>query len=230
MFRTPTPLLSRRAFVVASATLATAAAGLAPVSATAQGSASVELFRAIDLDNARVVQDLLARGLDANTPDDKGQVPLYVALRAEADKVTKVLLDWPATDIDRANAVGETALMMAALRGRDDWARQLLARGARVNRDGWTPLHYAVSAPSTAVARLLLERGADVNARAPNASTPLMVAVQHGPEEAALLLLERGADLALRDARGRNAVDLATQVGRDAMAALLRARLSATKP
>jgi len=37
--------------------------------------------------------------------------------------------------------------MMAALRGSLEWTQRLIERGAAINRDGWTPLHYAASGP-----------------------------------------------------------------------------------
>jgi ankyrin repeat protein len=192
--------------------------GLAPWLA-AGAQSYVEFFRAIDVDNERAVIELLARGFDANTPDERGQHPLFLALRAESDKVTKALLEHAATEVDHANALGETPLMMAALRGREAWVLALIGRGARVNREGWTPLHYAASGPSLAVLKLLVERGAALDARAPNGSTPLMVGAQHGSEEAVVMLLERGADARLRDSRGRSASDLARHAGREGLAA-----------
>lgn len=181
----------------------------------------VDFFRAIDVDNVHKVAELLARGFDANTPDEKGQHPLFLALRAESDKVTQALLEHRATDVDQANALGETPLMMAALRGSERWVLALLQRGAKINRDGWTPLHYAASGPTLAVLRLLLERGAALDARAPNGSTALMVAAQYGSEEAVTMLLEKGADARLRDTRGRSAADLARHAGREGLASRL---------
>lgn len=198
---------------------------IAALPRVARADAYTDFFRAVGLDDLRTVRDLLSRGFDPNTPDERGQQPLYLALRAESDKVAQLLLQHPALDVDRANAMGETALLMAALRGRENFVQALIARGAQVNREGWTALHYAVTGPSLAVVSLLIDRGAALDARAPNGTTPLMVAAQHGPEEAVLLLLERGADVRLRDPRGRSAADHAAQAGRDALARRLRERL-----
>lgn len=181
-------------------------------------SSYVDFFRALDVDNVTTIRELLARGFDPNTPDERGQLPLYLAFRGGAERTAQLLMTHPDTKLERANALGETALMMAALRGREDWVTTLLSRGAVINRDGWTPLHYAVSGPSLAVARLLLERGAWVDARAPTGATPLMTAAQHGSEEAVMLLLQRGADRNLRDLKDRTAADLARSVGRENLA------------
>ncbi len=66
------------------------------------------------------------RGFDPNTPDEKGQVGLYLALREGSLKVAEVLLQHPQLKVDAANAAGETPLMMAALRGNVEWTQRLL--------------------------------------------------------------------------------------------------------
>ncbi len=55
-------------------------------------------------------------------------------------------------------------------------------------------LHYAATGPSTELLALLLDRGADINALAPNRNTPLMMAARYGPEDSVKLLVQRGAD------------------------------------
>lgn len=179
-------------------------------------------FRAVDVDNALTVRELLERGFDPNTPSEKGQFPLYLAMREGSFRVAEVLLAQPRLQIDAANASGETALMLAALRGHVDWVRRLLDRGAALERAGWTPLHYAASGPETGVVALLLERGARVDAPSPNRSTALMMASRYGPESTVNLLLARGASLKLRNDLGLGAVDFARLGGREALAERLQ--------
>jgi hypothetical protein len=67
---------------------------------------------------------------------------------------------------------------------------------------GWTPLIHAIHKHQFAAARALVERGADVNARAggceeesvESGMTPLMFAAMYDNPELVKLLLERGAD------------------------------------
>jgi uncharacterized protein len=190
-----------------------------------------DFFRAVKLDDADTVQTLLGQGFDPNSVDDKGQVPLYLGLRDGSFKVCTVLLNHPQTRIDQANAVGETPLMMAALRGQTEWAGRLLDRGARLNgadngeRPGWTALHYAAAAPDAKTVALLLGRGARVDVRAPNGTTPLMMAAQYGPEDAVRQLLQKGADPRLKNDLGLTAADFAGKGGRDALAAQLQAAI-----
>jgi ankyrin repeat protein len=184
----------------------------------AQAGAYEDFFKAIEIDNPRMLSALLERGFDPNTLDARGQHGLYLALRDGSVKTEAVLLAHPATQSDSENSVGETPLMMAALRGRLDASQRLLDRGARVNKDGWTPLHYAASGPEIGVVKLLLERGAKVDALAPNGSTPLMMAARDGAIDAVPLLLAHGADPKLRNTRGLSAADFARNAGRDALA------------
>lgn len=196
----------------------------------ASGSPAVDFFRAVNVDNASGVRQLLQAGFDPNTPDERGQPPLVLAARESSDKVFAALLADPRTRVDAANAHGETALMMAALRGRLDQVQALVARGAVLPGQGaagaraWTPLHYAVSADvDDHGAQWLLQRGANANAVAPNGNTPLMLAAAYGRESAVRLLVAAGAQRQLRNDRGLSASDFARNAGREALAQWLAA-------
>jgi len=169
----------------------------------------VDFFRAVNVDNDRTVSELLARGFDPNTKSESGQVALFLAMRDDAPKVAAALLASPALNVDAANATGETPLMMAALKGRLDWAKKLIERGAKVHKPGWAPVHYAATGPNTELLAMLLDRGADINALAPNRNTPLMMAARYGPENNVKLLVQRGADKKLINERNLSAADMA---------------------
>lgn len=184
----------------------------------------VDFFRALQIDNVDTVRQLLAAGFDPNSRSEKGQPALLLAMREESFKTAALLLAQPGLDVDATNAADETALMIAALKGHADWCRRLIERGAKVNREGWTPLHYAAAGPQTQAVALLLERGAVIDARAPNGNTPLMMAAMYGTEDTVKLLLAHGADPRLRNARGLTAVDLAHATGREFLVATLAAK------
>ena len=175
----------------------------------ARADAYVDYFRAVNMDNASAVAELLSKGFDPNTLSESGQVALYIAMREGSPKVAAVLLASPRLNIDAANAAGETPLTMAALQGRLDWARKLIDRGAKVQKPGWSPVHYAATGPSTELLAMLLDRGADINARAPDMSTPLMMAVRFGPEDSVKLLVRRGAEKSYINERDVTAAELA---------------------
>ena len=199
---------------------------LSGVSAASAG-AYEDFFKAIDRDDARTVSALLQRGFDPNSRDEQGQVALYVALRAPSLAAADALMAHPQLDVNATNAVGETPLMMAALRGQLVWAHKLLARGARLHGEGWSALHYAAAGPEPEFVRLLLEKGAPLDARSPNGTTPLMMAARYGSEASVDLLLARGADPKLRNQRDLTAADFARMDERDSLAKRLE---SATAP
>lgn len=182
-----------------------------------------DFFIAIRNDNISTLGDLLRRGFDPNTADERGQPGLTLAMQEQSLRAAKLLLEQPGLKIDALNQAGESALMMAALKGQTDWTRRLIERGAQVNKSGWTPLHYAATGPDTAAVKLLLDRGAAVNAESPNRTTPLMMAAQYGSDASVDLLLSHGADPKARNDRGLGAADFARQGQRDALAARLDA-------
>ena len=70
-----------------------------------------------------------------------------------------------------------------------------------INLDGWD-LHRAAKENRVDIARALIARGADVNARDKYGSTSLEGAAFHNSLEVAGLLIERGADVNTRDKDG----------------------------
>ena len=204
------------------------AALLAALSCSARAGSYEDFFVGVELDRPAIILPLLAKGFDVNARDERGQHALYVALRENSMQVADVLLRTPGLQADAVNGAGETLLMMAALRGHVDAMRRLIALGAQVKREGWTPLHYAASGESLAAAKLLLQQGAALDARAPNGSTPLMLAAGFGSIDVAELLLKEGADPTLRNKAGLDAAEFARRGDRDALAAKLE-KLAAAK-
>jgi ankyrin repeat protein len=200
--------------LAAAAVYIALAAGTVP----AHAGAYEDFFKAVSLDDASTVERLLQRGFDPNSVDEAGQGALFLAMREGAFKVATTLLKSPGLKVDQPNSAGETALMMAALRGHEEWLPQLVAQGAGIEREGWTPLHYAATGPQPATVAWLLERGARVDTRSPNGTTPLMMAARYGSEESVDLLLRRGADPKLRNQLNLTAADFARLAARDRLA------------
>jgi len=199
---------------------------LAAAPAGAVAGSYDDFFSAVEQDKAYVIERLLARGFDPNAVDPSGQTGLCLALQGEDFKAADLLLKQASLDVNALNAAGESALMIAALKGQTQWVERLLARGTEVNKTGWTPLHYAASGMEPRILKLLLDRHAEVDARSPNGTTPLMMAAQYGSEANVDVLLARGADPRIKNARGLDASDFARRAQRDELATRLD-RLSA---
>jgi ankyrin repeat protein len=128
-----------------------------------------------------------------------GSTPLmFAALHADAATLRE-LLDTGA-DPNVRNDAGATALMWAA--PDVEKARVLIEHGADVNAksdDARTPLLIAAGAPgSVPTVKLLVDRGAKVNVKAPfiaGYTTPLTEAASIGNAEAFKVLVAAGADL-----------------------------------
>ena len=168
-----------------------------------------DFFKAIVFDQVPVVGKLIYRGMDPNTPTEKGEPALVFAVRSGAPKTVAYLLKQPSIQIDATNMADETALMLAANANDLASANLLIEAGASVNRPNWTPLHYAASKGHTAMMRLLIENDAYVDAESPNGTTPLMMAAYYASPNAVKLMLEEGADPLLKNQDGQTALDMA---------------------
>jgi ankyrin repeat protein len=174
-------------------------------------------FRAVQTDDARTVKSMLGT-VDPNQRNPVGGEPaLVLAAREGSMQVLAALLDYPGTKVDATAINGNTALMLAAYKRNMPAVQALLAKGAAVNRPGWTPLHYAAASGDDEIARLLLKRGAAVDAVSPPASgayTPLMMAAREGHDSTALLLIDSGANPRLANSEGLTPVQLAQRAGK----------------
>jgi ankyrin repeat protein len=179
----------------------------------AHADAYADFFEAIGQDDVRAVRLALLRGVSPNSPDRRRGPALVYAIREKSMGVVDVLLEYPGTDVNVRNALGESALMFAAQSGQVDLVKRLIGRGAEINKAGWAALHYAAATGQLAVIELLLEHHAYIDAASENGTTPLMVAARENQVQAARLLVERGADPSLRNEAGLGATEYLVRVG-----------------
>ena len=183
-----------------------------------------DFFNAVKQDNARKVKELLISGFDANTPDREGLSGLHLAVLEPSPKATLVLIEWVKTDVNQLNKKGESALMLAALKGNQQIAEKLIKKGGDVNKTGWTPLHYAATGGWIPIINLLLENSAYIDAGSPNGTTPLMMAAMYSTSAAVNFLLQEGADPAIKNQQKLTALDFAQRGNRpDAVKAIAAA-------
>lgn len=151
------------------------------------------------------------------------------------DAVEAAVAGWPGW-VNEYSVDGFTPLQLACFFGHEEIARYLLGQGADVhavarNRQQLQALHAAVAGPGgPSLVALLLEHGADPDARQQQSFTALHTAGQQGDLETARLLLEHGAGPAPVDDAGRTPADLARAQGHQALETLLEDALAARSP
>ena len=126
----------------------------------------------------------------------------------------------------------DISIHVAASDGNIETVKQHLAAGTDVNAKnvGSTPLHWAAKKGHKEIAELLIEKGADLNAKQNLGWTPLHNAASSGHKEIAELLITKGVDVnakiaaanALGRYKGDTPLDLAIKRKRTEVADLLR--------
>src|SRR5262249_42879468 len=158
---------------------------------------------------------LLARGADVRAVDTIGMTALHAATSGNDTDTVRLLVD-ARLDVNAKDSADFSPLMNASANGNVAVVRMLLARGARVNdasglgdvkthtaghvKNGrlalsaFTALHLAAVAGPLELVRLLVDAGADVDAREGRGMTPLMLAVatDHADPDIVNLLIARG--------------------------------------
>lgn len=126
------------------------------------GNITACLFQAIESGDVARVRKLLARNPDLNARHSSG-MPLMVYAAGWGNLEILEHLAVRGCRSDAADARGNTALHMAAVRGFDGVVRWLLRKGVLVdvaNQAGQTPLLWAVDDGHASTVKLLLDNGA----------------------------------------------------------------------
>ena len=191
---------------------------------------SIDFVDAVVLNDAeRVAEFLRDEPSLANRQivSDRQGPPLYIAMTCRAGDVVRVLLDNGADP--NADGIGPTLLSIAARRAGPSASETMdlfVRAGADVNHRGLkgrTALHDVVYSGSVEAAEVLLESGADVNARDDTQATPLNSLLFEAPayNPVAELLLSRGADPNLPDQMGVTPLHRASGAGNEDAVRLL---------
>ncbi|HYL74014.1 MAG TPA: ankyrin repeat domain-containing protein [Bryobacteraceae bacterium] len=153
---------------------------------------------------------LLEKQVEVDARDAEGNTALHYAARHFArgwQRRDGWALLQKGADVNAANQLGETALILAATQYEPDAAQLLLVKGANVNaktKRGRTALMQAIDGPkdfdndkhlvySPRIAELLIATGADVNAHDAEGKSAMMLATERGYAEMVAALKKAGA-------------------------------------
>jgi N-acyl-D-amino-acid deacylase len=185
-----------------------------------------------------VVAKLLEKGANVNVADkltppppvpsgDGGASPLIEAAKARDGAALKMLLV-KGLDVNAHGTNGTTALSEATILGNVENVRLLLKAGARTemrtSSGKYTPLMFAAFRNDPKLVQMLLDAGAEVNARDAVGSTVLMWAAYSDKTDTRVIeiLLKAGADVNARNDRRESAMTWALWNGETPIVAFLR--------
>lgn len=150
-----------------------------------------------------------------------GQLDLFSAVATGNEEAVKIILKSDPDSKDARAYDGLSALDQAITMDQQSIVRLLLEAGAQVDSRnkstttggrGGTPLQCAAFWGRLEIAKMLIEFGADVNAKSDDNVTPLHEAVRLGNVDIVKLLLEHRARFDIRDKFGDTAVDRCKKV------------------
>lgn len=138
------------------------------------------------------VETFLGQGVNIQASDVRGITALHLATKHGHRNVAALLLKQGAA-VNPASQDGVTPLSVAVQGGRQEMVALLLANGAQVNEQaqigGTTLLHVAAYRGDLEIVSLLLQHGADKQARMTSGERPVDLAQQQG-HRALIPLLE----------------------------------------
>ena len=211
-----------------------------------QADGTTALHWAVYYSDVELVKKLIKQGADVKAKNEFGATPMSQAATAGNADVLQLLLE-AGVKADETGADDQTPLMVIARTPNVKAAELLIKRGANVNAvekwRGQTALMWAAAQKQPAMVKLLIEKGAKVDARSlPNnwerqvtaeprmkilpvgGMTPLLYATREGCTECVTLLVKAGADLNLPDPDGVTPLVMAGLNARwDSMKVLLEA-------
>lgn len=132
--------------------------------------------------NLKVIEMLLKRGIDIESPNNHGITPLIYAIRKNNIDSAKFLLEKGA-DFDKQDKYGWPPLFYALKESKPEVVEFLLEQNPKLDLVSFkktTTLHLAVTAENFSLVKTLIDGGADVMTLNDNGETPLGLAYAKG--------------------------------------------------
>ncbi|OUZ99152.1 MSP domain [Macleaya cordata] len=177
------------------------------------------LYRSVENGDRPMVELLMEMGVDPTIPTavrgrsaieaarDKGHKEIVEILEQGASMLTaarrgdlrllELLLRNGSTRANHSDQYGLTSLHAAAIKGHKDAVFLLIEFGTIdlecQDREGHTALHLAVEGGSIETVKVLVNKGANINAKSKRGATPLYMARALGYDDISQFLLHKGA-------------------------------------
>ena len=212
-----------------AAALLGASLGVAGISLGATGN-DAQLADAVQRGDTATMLSLLQTQVDVNAAQGDGATALHWAVYVN-DADTTALLIHAGAHVNAPNNYGVTPLGLAAKNGNATIIGQLVMAGAEPNdplhavNAGETPLMFATRSGQVEAVTVLLDVGANINAKETwNGQSALMWAAAEGHVAVVQTLIEHGADIGARSNSGATPLLFAARKGSlNAVRALLAA-------
>lgn len=165
-----------------------------PANINVRGNRGTTILMVAASSTLPVVLELLARGANVLLANKENVTPLFFAVMHNNILVTQALLDRGANIHRLDENKKNSALAIAAMNGNAAMVKLLIANGADVNhrnKNGKTPMYYAVKYDHLNVAKVLFHHDANITERDNLGRTWLIVAVSNGNTDVFLWLLEK---------------------------------------
>ncbi|PGH05438.1 hypothetical protein GX51_02962 [Blastomyces parvus] len=158
------------------------------------------------------LQMMLEKGANINAKDAGGSTALELGACFAHEEFVQLLLENGA-DVNLRGSRERPALSYAVSEDRDAIVQLLIDNGADVNMSsyGSTPIMLAAERGNIAIARSLVEAGADANIQDYSGQTAVHIAALNGREEMVQFLADQGANLNVADCLGRTPLILAIE-------------------
>ncbi len=171
------------------------------------------LFKAAEENDVLSIETLLNEGVDVEARDSKGRTALHIAAQSNSSGAIEAL-EKAGADLE-ARYFGMTPLFYSSERGHKEATKTLLRLGADVHAKsrnlspGRTVMHGAALDSNSEIIRILLEAGANLEARNDDGDTPLIYVARNGmgQYEMIRILINFGANIEARNNVGKTAQD-----------------------
>ncbi len=217
---------------------------------------SEEFFKAIKEGKETKVRQMLQRNGDlANSRSQQGMSAVTIATYYSQPEIAQILIskgarldlfeaamagrldivkEWigtPGMGVNSLSGDGFTPLHLSSFFGHPDIVSYLLSEGADANLVAKNatkvrPLHSAAAKRRLEISKMLLEHGAEVDARQEGGFTALHAAALHGDLKLAKVLVEHGANQEQKTDKGKTALDLTGETSPEGGSKAARARVA----